>query len=532
VVEPTGTARALSCAVMKRVISMQTLLEALSSSSLTATKLFLCAPLLIALASIPSGKAAMIQARSPSAADVQAAANVAVSGDTVVVPAGTASWSSTVSISSKNITVQGAGVGQTIINASTTAFDLGRTSSRVTGFTVVRSGSGEIIRCWGRGWRIDHCRFESSIFRDAVLVRGNSDGLSPGEHPQGLIDNCTSLNCRVLVYGDMDFAPNRSVSRLWTTPSTVGGADAVFVEDCGFEFTEFGNAMDSNFAAKYVFRFNTLTNVYVEAHSVQGNHRASRSWEIYGNQFVATTSSSRTWTPMFLRGGTGVIFNNSFIGSWSSPSVTFDVVRGFSAVGPGLADGGCLWDGNIAVSGGTGTHNGATSTSTLTDTTKNWTASAFVNDPIKKWVYNLTTGAKGQITANTANSVTATLGGGNRTDWRAGDQYRITGGYPARDQIGRGQDASLWTDASPYPAQANEPVYIWGNKHGANDVSVAINNGAQVQFLIKKDRDYVLAPKPGYAPYVYPHPFRALDLAGGGGQLSRPSPPQNLRIIP
>ncbi|HDZ25890.1 hypothetical protein LCGC14_0841580 [marine sediment metagenome] len=79
----------------------------------------------------------------------------------------------------------------------------------------------------------------------------------------------------------------------------------------------------------------------------------------------------------------------------------------------------------------TGTHTGSDDDAVLTDSTKTWTPGALVG----KWVHNygdkrLSTWkparSYGQITANTATTVTASLSGGWEDDWDSGDEYLIT----------------------------------------------------------------------------------------------------------
>src|SRR5262245_2329599 len=85
-----------------------------------------------------SATAGTITAASCSAQDVQAAVNAAADGAVVSVPAGQCTWTVSVSlIAGRNIAVQGAGVGATLITLDggvTVAYlRLGTTASRVTG---------------------------------------------------------------------------------------------------------------------------------------------------------------------------------------------------------------------------------------------------------------------------------------------------------------------------------------------------------------------------------------------------------------
>ena len=62
--------------------------------------------------------AATRTAASCTTADVQAAINSAVGGDTVIIPAGSCAWTSGVTISGKGITVTGQGSGRIIAISS------------------------------------------------------------------------------------------------------------------------------------------------------------------------------------------------------------------------------------------------------------------------------------------------------------------------------------------------------------------------------------------------------------------------------
>jgi hypothetical protein len=77
-------------------------------------------------------------------------------------------------------------------------------------------------------------------------------------------------------------------------------------------------------------------------------------------------------------------------------------------------------------------------------------------------------------------------------------------GYPCISQVGRGQN------------QTTDPLYIWNNSamSGINLVNVASEcSGAQISTYIQASRDYFIGstPKPGYTPYIYPHPLSSSD---------------------
>ncbi|MBN1694734.1 hypothetical protein JW879_04940 [candidate division WOR-3 bacterium] len=294
-----------------------------------------------------SGPAYDILARSTDFEDVQAAVDSALSGDIVRIPRGNSTWISRLEIpDDKKITLSGSGQEETVISSDTSEpgslINMGSSGSRVTnmGFKLANdNGNGITVR--GEGWRIDHCRFDNNIGNiiEGVSARGYP---SDGGCPVGLVDHCEFNNTRALVVGDASLMANS----IWAEPLGLGTNNAVFIEDCIFNYTQFSNAIDANYGGRYVFRYNIINDAYIEAHSLQGTHRATRSWEVYENTINQVERAM--WAPFFLRGGTGVVFNNTITGDWSSgPAIVVDNRRTFEALGDGgLADGTSPWDGN------------------------------------------------------------------------------------------------------------------------------------------------------------------------------------------
>lgn len=79
------------------------------------------------------------------------------------------------------------------------------------------------------------------------------------------------------------------------------------------------------------------------------------------------------------------------------------------------------WNNGVAASG---THDGSANASVLTDSGESWT----VNQWVGYRIYNTTDGSHGDITANTATTITATLQGGSENDWDVSDAYYIGSG--------------------------------------------------------------------------------------------------------
>lgn len=377
----------------------------------------------------PFGVGVVRPAASCQPADVQNAINSAGVGDTVTVPAGSCAWDWMGLPPDKHLTIQGAGTGQTIIAAvGSTSLYVAPGNVRVTGFTFTCGNAAVVID--GEDWRIDHNEFTCDWFNAGVEV--TTQRLKA--NPRGLVDHNTFLNRRIMVFS----YPASTMGELhgttqWSDPLALGTAEAVYIEDNTITYTVFGNAVDCETAGRYVFRHNTVIDTYLEAHSIQGTNRACRKWEIYEN--TITKANYDVFRAMFIRGGTGVVFNNTVKGPFGERTIAIDNVRSIQTVQPpfGPCDGKSPYDGNQDATG-----------------------------------------------------------------------------WPCLDQIGRGGDSAPFNGTPPPypPPQNSEPAYFWNNTIDGAPMGVSVDNGADKS--IKANRDFFanVGAKPGYVPYVYPHPLQ------------------------
>lgn len=486
---------------------------------------------------------ATFPAASVDRADVAAAVALCSNGDTVTIPAGSATWTSGISISGMAIHIVGAGIGNTIIThdiaSAGKAFQFTTTggyASTISHITFTESanafaddGAVKFISTEYVPWRAHHLRF--AAIKSRALVASGYEG--------GLIDYCQfealtdSTQQGVTVYGDR--------RNSWARPPSWGTARAVYIENCRFEFTGNGGdaAIEMYRGARAVIRYNTIYNASVGAHGLDSddvNLGSTFSWEIYNNVTILQTNANKPGYYQF-RGGSGVLWGNRYWATWqgggeNSYNTHYARLSVYRATGDQIynptppaswpLDGSNTMDGNTAVTNGSGTHTGSNNASTLTDATKSWTTDQHIPvTPVSTWVrpyyiWNLTDGSGGFITANTATTVTATLTGGTDNDWDTGDQYVITFGYPARDQVGRTGPEVVGALSTSQPIS---PCYMWDNIHNEglgtqSDVEyiVASNYATSLvhpngeMFNVEGREFFNNTQKPGYVPLAYPHP--------------------------
>jgi hypothetical protein len=277
--------------------------------------------------------AATLTAKSLNVDDVAAAISAAQPGDTVALPRGGAAWTRGILVN-KPITISGAGPGLTVITnlqtksnmAEGVVFDVRASKTgitRITGIEFNGARASGILYISGDLWapvRVDHCRFVDVKYRAAAF----SSLLS------GLVDNCEFVDCgkTVDVYG------GQHSNLSWAEPLTLGTTNTVVVEDCLFRYESWypsSTAATSSrgLGSRSVIRFcewkNNLNIGFfpiIDAHGNQlpvqdnvGNHRGNRQFEMYGNKFQTATFKGKGYRLTDLRGGTSIIFSNTFTGT-------------------------------------------------------------------------------------------------------------------------------------------------------------------------------------------------------------------------
>lgn len=419
----------------------------------------------ILLAVLSETKGAIINAASASIADVTSAVNRAVDGDTVIVPAGTATWTSTLNLS-KGITLRGqttvvgAGTASPTITDGTVILDAVPIVSgvcplikitaaqnqafRITGFTfrhgsrTTQPASGGAIQVTGTvhgstgagSLRIDHCQFDL-LYQVGVVFSSWATN--------SVVDHCAGnywhnvFSAKVYngsgwnsgdTFGDSSFADD----------SYLGSEKFVFFEDNTVNNTapaQTTGTIDSQSGARYVVRHCYFINCAPNTHGTEtgGRLRSIRLHEWYQNTIKFTYAG----TLGMMRGGTGVSWGNTLLGSpggLSTGNGLFDARATwpfliFADTPPNSAANGANgWDLNVTESDGVTnvpghapfTFASGTAASNSDDTTGTVTVSGSPGWFPNQWVgYSITNTKRGRspgsnygsfIIANTANTIT------------------------------------------------------------------------------------------------------------------------------
>lgn len=413
----------------------------------------------IILLSIVGVRAATITTNN-SVASVQGAINASSDGDTVIVQSGTSIWASTVTCT-KGITLQGSGIGNTIIvngGGVVLSCNSGNKRLTLTGFTF-RDGSGGVsegfISIGGTFWRVCTNRFEGLILT-GLKVDGNA---------WGVVDHCTfQTSTGNSTETGIDFVGDENA---WTTNFNWGTTNCAVVEDCVFDFGGNGGhngGTDGYSGCNFVIRHCMMTNANISNHGADEGgsvyRRSAQSYEAYSNTMVLTIDTE-PWT-IQTRGGSALAYGNTTINTSGSIRGSWLGIQYFRAEPP-PSGGGCF---NKNISFG--------------------------------YMELVNGGTPNQFDGNT-----------NSTGW------------PGLDQPGRVGPTTGYTPGgtptgNSHVGQKSLPMYSWNNTWNGSSVDWALSQCGNMTFMqqvVQSGRDYFNGVSaPNYTPLVYPHP-----LVGGGG---------------
>ncbi len=410
------------------------------------------------------GHSETIVASSPSRADVGAAYDRCVDGDTLLIPAGESTWTQSLGIE-KGITIMGSGVDSTIIrDAVVESTPVNKTEAiiyfitesekayRLTGIRFENAGrstyyEGSIqIHGDGRTIRIDNCYFDRLNSR-AVYWRG---------YTRGLVDHCyfDMGGNQAVTISPSAWGGGASGNGSWNAPDQMGTSEAVFIEDCTMIASDNGGLTDGFNGARFVVRHCNIVNGHIASHGTEStrHQRGTRIIEVYENTFQHDRSGSNAYAVNY-RSGTGVVFNNTGTGGHTN-MVKLSNYRNHTAYQPwGGADGENPFDKNAATTPyefGTATSGGSRS---LTDSGKSWTndqwkgytvkiigaegvatggSNGQLQDSQSSWednqwdgwqIRNLNSGRTRTITKNTA--TTSSFSGDGLFSFTSGEPYQI-----------------------------------------------------------------------------------------------------------
>ncbi len=476
--------------------------------------------------------AATLTAKSASLSDVVSEIRLARDGDTVVVPGGTVSWTSPLTIT-KGITLQGAtSVSGDHTSGSITPTDrtvilddVPRTPAnnggalirvpsltstrtfRLTGFTfrygsVTAIDGNGVIRINGTcpSTRIDHCHFDQ-LYGQGIAANG---------WLYGVVDHCVfDIRARggaIVVHHDR--WNNQTLGwGSWADSPHFGSEKFIFIEDN--YLNNLGAApsagfSDATWGGRFVLRYNIINNASIYGHgtdAVGGNYRGQRAIEVYNNKYVATHRVDGGQ----LRGGTALYHHNTWPPLFGS-SVHPSAYRRFSGPGGGGgtashwggADGSNPWDYNATETDGshvdghppytfcTGTvtsgspASGVTTSLTISEagwTPHRWAGYSVVNTNSGSAYYR----GHQTIIDNTSDTLTLPpmAAGPPIPHFDPGDTIAIHKVLVILDQPGRGKSDLANRGSRPtWQHCALEPIYSWLNTIGGaqTDLDVGVAN--------------------------------------------------------
>src|SRR6476620_2154759 len=260
--------------------------------------------LLAALLFAASGaaQAKSITALTPSFSDVNKAIGSAVDGDTVIIPAGKASWTRSLAIT-KAITLMGLTTTDSVAGTANdnTIIQYNLTDKRP--LISVQSVAGKVYRISGitfqsissvaamngfiglNGYsqkvRVDHCHFALATSPPPA------QGIKVSGAVRGVADHNVIEQLHTQTFGVYNGGSPKDKfgNTAWSQPTAWGSADFFFVEDNYIKKTgKLTGVCDGAWGMKLVLRHNHLYNLHIANHGTEGIGRDGRALDIYNHE--------------------------------------------------------------------------------------------------------------------------------------------------------------------------------------------------------------------------------------------------------
>ena len=243
--------------------------------------------------------ATTINANSVSLSDVAAAIASAADGDIVTIPAGTATWTRPLRVR-KGITIQGAGVGSTVIkdnvqSGALIGVDLvAGKLTRLTGIEFQDGGRVNTANAPGGILHVDGSNTNGSTFRWDHCKWNNLNGNGVFDTVIGVIDHNTFVQDRIqtgIYIYDSNWNGRSYGDGSWADGTHFGTDRFLFIEDNTFTSSSGIRVVtDAHAGSRFVVRYNNIFNAFIANHGTEstGRTRGARALEVYNNTFTGT----------------------------------------------------------------------------------------------------------------------------------------------------------------------------------------------------------------------------------------------------
>lgn len=439
-------------------------------------------------------------AASCSQANVQSAVNSTSYGDTVTVPSGSCTWSTSVNIT-KGITIAGAGVGSTVITSSGGVVLLAlspdastianNTGMKVTGFTLDGGTSSlALLSVVGAGdsgaQPFTSLVITANKFQNGSPTTSGNGAISTNGQVRGVISNNTFDKCDVILK-IMGADDTTEWSNTAYNQFAYGSADNLYFENNTILYSSTYAGQDPGWfetgqGGRLVVRFNSwnMTNAtpdeYWDVHGFQnwnGTANSGQTGTMLVEYYNNTITNGQGYRWVNHRGSWGIFFYNTWTGS-SNPDIEVNQYNDsdMSAGGSGCPD-------------------------MIVPAPSNY--NPLVNNT---YVFNNT------VNGSVSNMVAGSVGNGcgiaeNSNYWNGNASFNGTVG------VGIGVLASR-------PSTCTTGVGYWATDQGNWNQSGSGGQGVFYKCISTNTWS------PYYTPYTYPYP-----LAAGGGSV----PPASISAV-